>query len=499
MDDILFYFDTLSKECIEFLEENKEIMPMKQSSFNTISLFEEIRKKSRKAEKFDYPEIVSMPSQMKKRMFGGEKGKPSLLMRNFPHIKTKMLKHIDEMAYSLNSECPSLAKEFIEKKIQELSDAFSSLDVKLFTNIYDDLPVQLVDFYVSFLKEETEIKEFYQCFVPMKTQKLIETTEVYPIEIEAGNVKLRVLDSLSPKLNMHAKLITDVVLWMCDIVEGSRKCKKNISIVDFNMEPKLFPSSPSEKMGRKQINSGFTSFTALGKDKAIVIFRYEELIKVLIHELIHSFLIDRNLYRSQPIINYLKDKFPNISHYEFECDRSQHNILLGETFVEGMAHIFYCIFLAKFLKKENLFHYFIKLTIQWGLFQTAKILEHYGFDSFEEFLSPHSKKVLLEGTNINAYYIIRSALLFNIAGFYRYFLKNCKDEKDIKTFLDQTPGKIPSFIDFVDESLNDKDFRKIIAVLIKKVKKEKNTGLIWRTLRASPFVVFFEPFKKMYI
>ena len=487
----LAFFDDLSKECIDFTDEyaNFSLSPSPLSSI----LFKKMRKLSEQSKNFVYPKLVNPGKKIVKKIFGGEKSKPSLLMEHFPLIKKKMLENLEEIAFALNNVCIEKAENFIQKKINELNKAFQENDDVEFASIYDELPITVVDYYVSYLMKKTEIKEFYQCFVPMRTQKLIEKTEVYPIEIKAENIHLRVLDKNSPKINMHVRLLSDVMLWMCDIVDGSRKCEKNLSVIDFNEDPKLFPEKKGKPLGRVEINSGYTSFDTKGNAKSIIIFRYEELVKVLIHELIHTFRVDKNLYTNSDVKNYVEQRFPMITHYEFECEH-KHNILLGEAYVESLAHIFYCIFLSKFLQKRNLFNYFMEYTIKWSLIQTAKILEHYSVSNFDDFFNSFVE----EHTNTTAYYVIRSAILFNINKFYDFLLSINGTEKSIKDFLYIAPKNVIPFLKFIDECLKNKDFKEKIKEIINKIKEKKKNTLIWRTLRASPFVIYFEPYKTMY-
>ena len=57
--------------------------------------------------------------------------------------------------------------------------------------------------------------------------------------------------------------------------------------------PKTLPTSRLEPLDQDSINSGFTTFFNDGKNtKTIIIYRGEEMEKLVIHELIHFFFLD---------------------------------------------------------------------------------------------------------------------------------------------------------------------------------------------------------------
>ena len=95
---------------------------------------------------------------------------------------------------------------------------------------------------------------------------------------------------------------------------------------------------------------------------------------------------------------------------------NNNELLLNEAFVEFWAIILNAILLSydvtnniKVKKIINL----INLELQFSLLQSAKILKHAGFNTFQEFMQKSDKK-LIQQTHVFSYFIIKTALLFNI-------------------------------------------------------------------------------------
>jgi hypothetical protein len=96
---------------------------------------------------------------------------------------------------------------------------------------------------------------------------------------------------------------------------------------------KLFPKSNTKILSPNEINSGVTTLD-FHKNGDIILFRKEEVLKVLIHELIHSNLIDKNI-----IFSDLSQKFNN----NFCVD---YRILLNEGFTEATANILHILIIV---------------------------------------------------------------------------------------------------------------------------------------------------------
>ena len=103
------------------------------------------------------------------------------------------------------------------------------------------------------------------------------------------------------------------------------KKDKTVAEIDREKLEKKFPKK-NEILGPNEVNSGLT-FLDVHKNGDIILYRKEELLKVLIHELIHSNLIDEKIIFSGSINEFSKLFCVN------------YNILLNEAFTESFATI----------------------------------------------------------------------------------------------------------------------------------------------------------------
>jgi len=170
-------------------------------------------------------------------------------------------------------------------------------------------------------------------------------------------------------------------------------------------EKKEFPSKNIE-LGPNEVNSGLTTleFDIKNKNGDIILYRKEEVLKVLIHELIHSNLIDSNIIFSNKT-DKLNDLF---------CTNYQ--ILLNEAFTESFAtiiHIFYIHVIHKMHKKELDIMFYNEM--KYSIYICNKIMNYYNIDNLNNILKKNNecKQYFPQKTNVLSYYIFKNILLSN--------------------------------------------------------------------------------------
>lgn len=180
---------------------------------------------------------------------------------------------------------------------------------------------------------------------------------------------------------------------------------------------KMFPTNSTKKIGPNECNSGLTYIENNNhKNGNIILYRKEEILKVLIHELIHSNMIDHKMIYS---IN--NKTFSN----NFCVD---YNILLNEAFTETFAtiiNIFY-IHIINNLKINLLNEMFIN-ELCYSNYICSKIMSYYKIKSIINVIKPKNKKCntyFPQNTNVFSYYILKNILLNNIIDFNNILKKN---------------------------------------------------------------------------
>lgn len=180
---------------------------------------------------------------------------------------------------------------------------------------------------------------------------------------------------------------------------------KNINNLGVNLilflssAKKLFPKH-NTMLTENNINSADTHTF---DPPLIRIYRSEEMIKVLMHELIHATNCDKL------IDSTIRHKF-NVN-----CP-----LKVVETITETFAEFFNCVLyshinkidLATVLEKE----------INFGFKQTAHILTHFNFISVDDFLESNNKTIN-QTTSVFEYHILKTILLFKFDEFLKFVSK----------------------------------------------------------------------------
>lgn len=192
-------------------------------------------------------------------------------------------------------------------------------------------------------------------------------------------------------------------------------------------EKKKFPYK-NIILGPNEVNSGFTSLDS-GK---IILYRKEEVLKVLIHELIHSNLIDYKLIFSKES-NKINDYF---------C--INYKILLNEAFTETIAtiiHLFYVNIVCKYKKSDLNAMFFYE--ILYSNYICNKIMKFYNIKNIKDILKKHNcKSIFLQKTNVFSYYFLKNILLKKHLEFGKLMQEKMTD-KTINKIIDLIMYNLP--------------------------------------------------------
>ena len=165
-------------------------------------------------------------------------------------------------------------------------------------------------------------------------------------------------------------------------------------------------------LGPNEINSGLTYVENIHNGK-IVLFRKEEILKVLIHELIHSNRIDNILIKNNL----------NIDLNKLFC--SNYNILLHEAVTETLATIIHTFYINILLLNKSL-DKSIMYEIYYSNYISSKIMNYYKITSIKDIIKNNNicNTEFSQETNIFSYYILKNILLKNMMEFGNILLRN---------------------------------------------------------------------------
>lgn len=168
---------------------------------------------------------------------------------------------------------------------------------------------------------------------------------------------------------------------------------------------KEFPQTDNIELGAFECNSGFSTYS-LGNERIngdIVIYRLEECIKVLIHELLHSNKVDLYFVKNNNI-NNLNSMI--LSNYD---------ILYNETHVETLAVIINIIFYTLFNNKSfDSMNQLLENEKNYSLSKMNQILNYHKIINLKS-LTTTTK--FPQKTNTFSYYILKPIVLLNIKKF----------------------------------------------------------------------------------
>jgi len=191
-------------------------------------------------------------------------------------------------------------------------------------------------------------------------------------------------------------------------------------------------------IGASNVNGGYIIGS---NDKSdIFVFRKEEVIKVLIHELCHFYKLD-----CQKIDRYQNNIFKKINI------KTPDYLSLNEVFTEYIAILHHTAIISFYINISPLLIYHYEKI--WSLYQVAKILKHYNFNKFEDLYT----KELIQETNVFSYYILKFFIL--------YKRNNKCSYKNLQDILNDK-----EIINIINENINNNKYDKNLRLTLFELK-----------------------------
>ena len=230
----------------------------------------------------------------------------------------------------------------------------------------------------------------------------------------------------------------------------------NLEIYDTPFKKKL-PCTKNhicnENITPKHVNTG------MNWGNNILIYRNEELLKLVIHEVIHLLDIDNKYEDNESFL-----EFSNLF-----CINKK-NLLINESYVETLAiiiDIYIKLWEKNILNYKNYKHN-IKKMIMFNLKQCSKLCIFYNIKKYNELLvnNKKCKKYLDNDSNVFSYHIVKLVNLYNLNKFIKLYiekkkenvLKNGYNYKMYIKYLNNNFGKI------------ENDLNKLLEIMDKKKK-----------------------------
>lgn len=304
-------------------------------------------------------------------------------------------------------------------------------------------------------------------YVPPTIFKIIQEDSLamikYNVKMDKNEVIIRFLlfdeNDLSnvAKYDNRLKLI---IMWLhIAFSYCKRPYGKTINLYMYlTPELKMIPDNKLEILNINNCNSAVTTACEIKGD--VLIFREEEWFKVFIHETFHLLCLD---FASMP--TYVQNEF-NEKIQMLIPIKSEYNIY--EAYTEFWATIFNCAFCSYNIIDEKTFDNFasyidfcIQSEIIFSIFQMNKILHFMGLTYEQLYIKNDESHIIArkylyrEKTNVFAYYIFKTVLLF----FHSDFMEWCERHNGASLIkFRQTLLNLMEFASFFKEYYKNKDF-----------------------------------------
>ena len=212
----------------------------------------------------------------------------------------------------------------------------------------------------------------------------------------------------------RAEFFLDYACLLCYIIQGifiMQGIKKSNRVINLNLidylGKKTLPLNPREPLKAKHVNSGLTTFYRFTNRADVLVYRREEMCKVLIHELIHAHDID-----SKFISNSGESRLARI----FCLSRLEVN----EAFTDAFACLLNIILFTCFEKGEIVERLILHFENEIGFIkaQAYKVIKHTGYNK-------QCTHIINTDTNAMSYYVFK-AIIFDNFDDYLEFLKHNK-------------------------------------------------------------------------
>lgn len=253
------------------------------------------------------------------------------------------------------------------------------------------------------------------------------------------NIKIFTKNKINSKIinNIH-----NVIIFFNLVTNKKKFIHLTIYLTPFKKELK-------EKLNSNAVNTGSTNYSK------ITIWREEELIKVLIHELIHYNNIDMNDDK------YISNKIKKIVNVDINS-----SIKINEAYTELFAIFLHSVFFTlKIKKKFDLITLKKILLIEtcWSIYQTAKILNHFKcFAKFNDILDKNINCKLIQTTSVFSYFIVKTTLLFDINNFFSLLMDMKQQSFE---FIDSIEN-YNKFYNFIIKCFKNKKLNNLIDSLL---------------------------------
>lgn len=303
-------------------------------------------------------------------------------------------------------------------------DEINKLDLDFNNNVKMSLDINLIKIYKDFNKKIKDIENYNETLESDFDIDFFIKSYNYSKKMEKSIKNLKKLKKIKYRFNntnVHINLyynkfsknnisrIINLINFNITLFESiNNKTRDNVNInILLTNHKKQININKDNQLTKENINSGYTQFSHNPNENFIVIYRNEELLKVLTHEMIHLY----DLHSHQRIHTKINTVIKNNNRF----------FSIYESYTEAFAIIFYTFYYSK---QHNLdFKELLNSQVKFNYIQCAKLLYSQNIMNAND-ISNMNIREIKEETNAISYFLLKTCILSNLNKFKKLFNKN---------------------------------------------------------------------------
>ena len=395
--------------------------------------------------------------------------------------ETKHEFQLTDDSKTLITELQKFNKRYLKLE-PDLSDETSIFFKEMYDNIQeakkDFKKTKIKNFNINEVTTQTQIPKpdsFHPNFFPDNIIQSIDTTSShtmsfdYTLSKRTVDVQLVFMDKNSiSEIEQQYTQYVEMIYIITHVLNNysSIECGKNLNLFIYLTDfKKKVPMSSLDEFDTKHVNTAYSDICTTNSH--IVIYRNEELVKVLIHELFHNYGLDFSRVK----YTAMKERMLKLFPIKTDCE-------LTESYAEFFGEIiniaittYYLDDSVKLITYINNAHYLLFYEQLFSMIQSVKVLHKIGLEYENLYLHDEISNTLRnnmyysENTNVFCYYIVKNILLFNCPEFLSFCNKRNLQLLDFR----KTDATLDLFYEFIKEHHNDKKFVQIIHKIEKNI------------------------------
>lgn len=319
-------------------------------------------------------------------------------------------------------------------------------------------PERLVPFntYANYLIENTWLHEN----IAANIKQTMKTEFKYQYTFDDVAIDLTIIyNKYDEKRTKYLLMILNLVIY---ILNGFKKDKiGKIKIVLIHCTLKKIKPKNGISLTSYDVNSGVSD------GEQVIVYRSEEMTKVLIHELVHFYGFDNHSQINSNI--NIEDKLNKLFNFNANCK----SILMYEAYTDTFACLLnimlYTILKAK-TKESKEYTKNLSKERKYILKQGSNILDHLGYSK-----TLKNKSAYCETTNVMSYYVVKAILFADIDKFIEYLENHNYHLENATEFIELIHKNLSNFLEIIKNENKDLNTLRMSNLDIVKIHKNKTT------------------------